>query len=244
MSYIGFLTNKSRHDGHTLHSIELMSCNHRLTRYIPSLLPQTGSSNQLLNSLIITNETSYQTAHPSSESLAEENKRWLCGLRCSNVPTVRGWLAWGLTNRLSIKRSWIVIFCTREPCGTQAGDYKTRSRAQIIMDAIIKAAINVAARRIVTEIVEKTIEPVFTGGNNEQKEEITRAIRNIVQGSLIYIVQQCRLNTIPVSTVDKWAKMTCFMNVLNRWAVGSTSISRQFRHLSGACWQNKGRSPF
>lgn len=77
-------------------------------------------------------------------------------------------------------------------------------------------------RRIVTRIVEETIEEAFTVVFDEQKRGIKTQIRDIVEGSLIIIVDQGRLDTILVRNMDKLTKSTRFMDALTRRFVSST----------------------
>lgn len=53
-----------------------------------------------------------------------------------------------------------------------------------------------ATRLVVKGIVEKTNENEFTGGSDKQKQRIKSPIRNMVEGALIEIVEQVRLDTI------------------------------------------------
>lgn len=92
------------------------------------------------------------------------------------------------------------------------------------MEDKIYTAVEVGARRVVTEIGEETIEEAFTVGFDEEIEGVKTPMRSMVKGSLIDFIQQFHLDTIWVPNVDKLAKSTRSMNAFLQRVVGSTSI--------------------
>lgn len=104
----------------------------------------------------------------------------------------------------------------------------TRSEVEKLMENNIKIAVEVGTRRVVTGILEETIEDAFTVNYDEQKERVKKPIRTMVEGALIDIVGPGRLDTILDSNVDKFAKSNRFLDTLARRVVRSTFIILPF----------------
>lgn len=84
-----------------------------------------------------------------------------------------------------------------EPSGGPNGDYMKRSDVERLMEDNIRTAVEVTTSRIVTGIVEETIEDAFTVGHDEQNEGIKKPVRNTMEISVIEIIDQGGLDTIP-----------------------------------------------
>lgn len=68
------------------------------------------------------------------------------------------------------------------------------------------------------------VEEAFAAGYHVQKESIKRLIWNMVECTLIDIVEQGRLETIIVRSIDKLENSARFMYALTRGVVGDKSL--------------------
>lgn len=112
------------------------------------------------------------------------------------------------------------------------------------MEDKIKAAVKVAMRHAVIEIVEETIEDAFAVGFDDEKEGIKTSIRIMLDGALIDIIGQCHLDNILVSNVDKLDKYTRLMDGLKQRVVGNTSTFYANCSICQETCRQNGRSPF
>lgn len=114
------------------------------------------------------------------------------------------------------------------PCEEQGDgpikDYITRSEVEDIMEYSIKISVEVATKGIVTAVLDESIGDVFTIVHDELKEGIRTPIRSLVEGTLIAIVEQDRLDSNLVHNKEKVAKSTRLMEALTRRLVENTSF--------------------
>lgn len=90
-----------------------------------------------------------------------------------------------------------------EPGASPHEDYMKLSEVERLTDDNIKTAVEVATRHVVTRIVEKTIEEAFSARYDLQQEVMKTPIQNMVESTVINIVEQRRLDTILVRNVDR-----------------------------------------
>lgn len=93
-----------------------------------------------------------------------------------------------------------------EQSGSPIGEKRTISELKKLMKDIIKAAVEVATRRIVTEIMAKTMEHAFMVESDVHKEEIKTPIRHVAEEALITIPEQGLADTILMHNVDALVK--------------------------------------
>lgn len=96
------------------------------------------------------------------------------------------------------------------------------------MEDNIKFAGEVTTRRLVTEILEKSIEDQFTVGYDEQEAGIMTPMRNMVERALIGKVEQCCQDTILVRNMDRLAQSIRFMDAQTPCVIENTSFIAPF----------------
>lgn len=150
----------------------------------------------------ISDEKSYQTAHPLKESLAREAETMdflsqeiervdCCGVEQHEDGYEDDWIDKELFDR---------FFSCQKQSGSPVEDYISRSEIERVMDDTIKTVIKLSTRCSVTGIVKETIEDEFRVGYNEQMEWNWTAIRNMLENALIGPVEQDHLDDISVCT--------------------------------------------
>lgn len=186
---------------------------HRSTHSIHNLVSPAEKPNQLLYGHIMTNDRSYQTARPSRKSLSEQAEMiafW--NQEFEHVNHLEADQHEGdHDDRLSHNEILESFIPHEEPNRAPIGDYLSRSEMKNVMEKNIKTSIGIAPRTIVMRIVAETIKDVLSVGYDKQKEGKKTSIRYMVEGGLIDIVEQSRLDTISVHDVGKLAKIHSFI---------------------------------
>lgn len=117
----------------------------------------------------MTNETSNQTTHPSRESRAEESKAMT--LWTAEIEHTEGCRVIEHEEELFDNKTSDNYALHEKPSISPINDYMTRSQVEKLKEDHINFAVEVSSRRLVTRVVEWTIEDAFTVSFDEQKKE-------------------------------------------------------------------------
>lgn len=109
-------------------------------------------------------------------------------------------------------------------------DYETRSDVEKLVEGTIETAVEIATRRVVTEIEEATIDHVLTEGFDEIMEGMKTPVRIMMQGESIEIFYG-DLATIMVYKVDALTEATRSWTLPLGVSKRIWSIGRQLRHF-------------